>query len=175
MINIYSTSVTSEVTSELLILQDLKEHLNITHNDDDAYLDRLIVSTRKRIEKITGRAIGTQQRQIVMELEGDTILPGSPVKSIVSAQVFDNTSFATATADSYKLIGNYFKTYSSNTWTVSYNCGYASEVELPADIMLAWLNECAYRYMNRGDVKSAGDYDTETYRLLKPYIDLSWV
>lgn len=175
MIKILSTRVTTDVTAELLIIQDLKDHLNITHTDDDEYLNRLIRSTRKRIENITGHAIGTQRREIIMELEGDVILPGLPAKSLVTIEQFDNSVYTAADTSSYALLGNYFKTYGCSTWRVVYECGYSTAVEMPDDIMMAWLNECAYRYINRGDIKASGDYDTETFNLLKPYIDLTWL
>lgn len=52
---------------EVVLLDDLKAHIRVTHNKDDEYLTKLIVEAREEIEDISGLALISQTWQMMLD------------------------------------------------------------------------------------------------------------
>lgn len=152
----YSIQTTVEPT-ELLSRADAKAHCKIDVIDDDTYIDFLITSVRKWIEKTCAISIGSQTKIWMADLQGgkEIEIPYGPVISITSAAYKTDlgSTYTTGVASTdYDSDGLEFKTFTPffrKRWKVTYTCGYTS---IPADIKEVWLMVILYIYENRGDV-----------------------
>ena len=170
--------VTTAVASELLsVSNDIKPHLRITHTDDDTYLTFLGKAVREDFEKWLNRGIGEQQVTLIADLTGEDEyqLPYAPISSLVAYEKTDFNTYEAITAYSdYDLDGQDDKTFTpmwSGRFKLVYTCGYTS---LPHGLKLAMLNECAYRYDNRGNEQTPG-LSEQAMELAKPYKLFSWL
>lgn len=137
-----------EDVTEPLTLGQVKDHLNITFTDNDAYLERLIKHCRAAVEKYTGLSIVEKSITIHLDnYEGGYQLPYGPIfgtpyvtdKDLeeITSPVFAGSRF------------QYIVSPASGNIIVSYSAGYDGNV--PNDLKLAILEEIAYRNENRGD------------------------
>jgi uncharacterized phiE125 gp8 family phage protein len=89
--------VTVAPTEEPLTLAEMKEHLRVDTDAEDAYITALIPAARTMLEQETGRAF--LQQSLRLRLDGapssrDILLPRAPLQS-VSAIQYINTAGAT--------------------------------------------------------------------------------
>jgi hypothetical protein len=116
----YGSVRVTQPTIEVVLLDDLKSHIRVTHNDDDEYLNKLIKEAREEFEDITGIALISQtwqfmldawpgrrdqwwdgvQQMAITELDGGfpAIMepPRYPLISVDTVNVYDESSNATA-------------------------------------------------------------------------------
>lgn len=79
-------------TVEPITTAELKAHCRIDSSAEDTYLDTLIVSARKSVELITGRALINQTWDLTMDLEPATAvlrMPLPPLSSVTSVKYYD--------------------------------------------------------------------------------------
>ena len=98
-------SLTTAPTAEPITLAELKDHLQITWPDEDAYLENFVLPTaRQMAETITHRALITQTYTLKLGSFGTDVivLPRPPLSSVSSIQYVDNAgSTQTWSAASY--------------------------------------------------------------------------
>lgn len=130
---------------------DLKNWLKIDLSDDDAMLAMIITAAMIQIERYAN--ISLVNRTITATITnglGNFILPYGPVKAITSVKTLAGDAITITSQGN--VINESFLVY-SGTGIVTYTAGY---ITLPANLRVAWLQQCAYIYENRGDEK-AGD------------------
>lgn len=160
----YSLQRSSEPAVEPVSLTELKSHLRVDHNADDARLESLISMARQAVERDTGRSLITQTW--VARLDQwpchaiDLMHP--PVQSVTSITYIDGSgvtqtwSASEYSVDLYSQPGLIRPAYGC-TWptvrgdyrgiTVTYVAGYgASGVSVPHELRQAVLLRCQMEY-----------------------------
>lgn len=171
--------VTAETGSEPVSLEELKDHLNISfsgpddYNDDDNYLSALISSVRDFVERYCG--ISIKAKTIVAEIRnecGGVDLPCWPVYAVVSSVDKDNVSVTLSiSGDRLKTIDGPVTDYIKVTYTAGFMKFGPSYV--PRALKQAILEECAFRYNNRG--LAEGIMSESAKLLLSPFKKKSWL
>lgn len=138
--------------SETLSLTDVKNHLRITHSDDDDKLRQLIAAVREKTEHELGKTLVTSTRELKLDAFPDEIgLDYRPVQSITSIEYIDTDGAnQTLAADQYQFDrqGRVKPSY-GNSWpdtrdaydavTITYVAGETHAGNVPQDIKLAML------------------------------------
>ncbi len=72
-------------------LQETKNHLRVTLDDDDARISNLIRSATAQVEEYTGRALVERQVKLILDSfpAGDIELPMPPLKSVQAVKYWD--------------------------------------------------------------------------------------
>jgi uncharacterized phiE125 gp8 family phage protein len=175
---IFDTKLITDVDKEILTLSEVKDHLYITHSDDDTYLTGLITKARKQIQNYCTIAIGSQEWVWLADFVGnvETQIPYQPV--ITVDDVKEKTDYGTYTSivlhTAYDIDGENEKSFTpfyDGRFKVEYTTGY---VVLPDDLKQGWLAQILYLYENRGDENKQGLSEIAK-DLVAPYRDLSWV
>lgn len=97
--------VISGPTQEPVTLDDLKSHLRVTRQEENAYLEGLLVAAREYAEQRTGRVFLTQSLVALSPdwADGTFELLRSPVQSVESVKYYDTDGVLT-TLDSSSYI-----------------------------------------------------------------------
>jgi uncharacterized phiE125 gp8 family phage protein len=171
-INAVWAIVTDVATDDPVSLDTVKQHLRISHDDEDSLLESYRTAARKHIELISGVRIGLQTwdyRQSAMSMEW--WLPGAPLVSITSIKNYDadgveqTVDTASYRADTMSRPGRvewvsgiaYPALQSGRMYplTTRYVCGY-TEATLPRPVAQALLLLTGHFYENReGGASSA--------------------
>lgn len=93
---------------EPVSLAEVKAHLRVDADDEDAYITSLVVAARELIESLTGYALITQTFQMRLDAwpneEGAVELPRPPLQSITAIEIVDENGTPVAVdADSYEV------------------------------------------------------------------------
>ena len=106
--------VATEPTIELVTLAEIKVDLGVSHTDDDAKLERYIVSAREWVEKRTQQKIATQTWEFTIDEfpPAEIKLPFSPVQDVVSI-LYDDPTGLEAEVD---VIDYYVDNVSKDSW-----------------------------------------------------------
>lgn len=146
---------------EPLTRTDAKAHLKVTHTDEDAAIDAMIVAARAYVERITQRSLVTQTWVAKLDAfpsygsdryGGRIYLPKPKLQSVTSIQYVDtNGSTQTLASNQYQVVlggeferGNVSPAYSL-TWpdtrdqqdavTITFVAGYGTSAEVPEPII----------------------------------------
>jgi len=157
--------IVTEPTKEPLSISDVKEHLNITSTDDDAYLRSLITVARVQVEKITNRAMLTQTWDLWLDsFPSKFTLPYAPLQSVTSITYTDtNGDSQTVTSSVYTADTNeepaevflaYQQTWPStrdipNAVKIRFIAGYTSASLIPMPLKHAIYLMIGHMYENR--------------------------
>lgn len=177
--------VVGESGAEPVSLEELKAHLNMSFEgdgdlgDDDQYLIRLISACRESVENYCGISIKGKTIECTVRNEcGSVEIPFGPVSSISSSvDMYGNNVTLSTVGDKWRTILSpeidYIKiTYTTGFMRLGYN-------KVPHALKQAILEECAYRYNNRGKVDGLGSITSLTYVLSRtlcaPYKRRSWL
>ena len=166
----YSLYQTVAPAIEPISLNEMKDHLRVTGNDEDLYLNSLIKAARQHLESITGRAFITQTFQMLLdrfpmyEIE----VARSPLQSVTSITYTDNDGIVqTWTSAEYRVDTKSFvpritpeydyiypsARYVTNSITITFLAGYGnSAVDVPAPLRHAILLLAAHYYEHREEV-----------------------
>ena len=171
---IISKEYSSEGATEILDLADVKEHLYIDsgNTDFDSRLTKFITETRQYIEEITGLSLIDRTVTVVISYESSFGFPFGPLVSFDSASrpTGINEYEVLVNNDDYEIEFGKFTWYSGfNNIKLIYDAGYTEDT-LPAGLKMAWLNEIARRFENRGDSDVP-----DPNGLLNSYKDLEWL
>ena len=153
--------------SELVTLTEVKEHLNVTFSDYDAYLTALITQVREFAEQITGLALITQTVTAVIRNEiGGTYLPYGPVTSVTSCVDIDGVAvdYEVSGVDQLQVLtlSDYLKFV------------YVSGGTIQSGLKRAILEEIAYQWNHRGD-ENSGSISPQAKRKFKTYKASTWL
>jgi len=158
-----------EVGAAITVAQ-AKEHLRITHSDDDTYIEALTLATSEWCEEFQRRVY--VQREIVDYYDRfDMIIRPrkSPLVSVTSIQYYDsNGDLQTVDAADYRVDiisqpGRITEAYNAywpdtrdmtNAVIVTYEAGYAARADIPEEIKHAVKLMIGHLYENRESVTS---------------------
>lgn len=160
---VIKADITQETGAEPIILQEAKDWCRIDVADDDTLITKLIKAARLVCERYVNLSFipRTVTATIHNGLGGIT-LPYGPVTSEVAYSNIDESE-----ATGYDI-----NTGSGNDVVAVYSAGYAAG-ELPEDLRTAVLDQIAWMYNNRGDVKIASALSLESTLTLNPLRDVS--
>jgi len=105
-------NVVQQRSNEIVTLDEVKEHLRITFNDEDSYIQGLIVTARAMCENHCNRSIVQQEILMVLDSfpdsgcgnDGVIYLKRSPVQEVLSVQYYDSdNALQTLNSDQYYL------------------------------------------------------------------------
>jgi hypothetical protein len=146
----------SEVKSYMRLegFQDVNHSEATVFDEDDSLIETLIVSARKRLEKLYGISIIPKTlRATFTNLAGDIEIPQGPVISITSLKDrYDNLIVSA----NYTVVGDDFQTLESPCYekmVMTYEAGY--EV-CPEEIKVEIMRMVTYLFENRGDKEMKG-------------------
>ncbi len=91
-------------TSNVVTLQEAKDHLRVDSSDDDTYISTLIVSAQRQVESYTNRCLSdtTYHFRLSAYPKGGIVLPFSPIKSITAIKYYDSDNAEqTLSSDDY--------------------------------------------------------------------------
>ena len=140
---------TSLELPDTITIIDLKNWLKIDISDDDAMFAMIISGARIQIEKYVNLSLVSRTiKATINNGLGNFLLPYGPVKVIATV-----TTLAGDAIFNTHQGGVINEPFDDAISIVTYTAGYTV---LPANLRIAWLQQCAYIYENRGD-ESAGD------------------
>jgi uncharacterized phiE125 gp8 family phage protein len=125
---------TIAVTS-VITLSEVKSHINVDFNDNDAKIIELLKTAFREVELFTQKALKTKTiRQSYIEINGTIELAYTPVQSITSVTDSDLVTLTdyTKSFDNTKI-----SSYSASGIVVTYSAGYTT---LPSDLKNAILD-----------------------------------
>ncbi len=179
-------AVSVAATREPLLLHEAKEHIQVEHESDDAYIATLIKASRAVVENYTARALIT--RTLIVDFDADEAespitLPLAPLGSVSSVAYFstDGTSNSVAATDYYvvgtdpgRLVAQNSGWYRHRLYKsvrVTYTAGYGSSgTSVPDDLMHA-LKVVLFGLWNdptAKDIPQAAKMLMDPYRRLFP-------
>lgn len=184
--------IQTEPTVEPLTLTEVKAHLVIDHDDDDAMLVALIKAARKHFEMRTNRVVVRQKWRLFFDYYMGTVdLEPYQVQEVSAVQYLDadgatqtlSSSIYTVDVPRQKLYLAYGQTwpsirYVTNAWWVDVWAGYytvASPLDLmggiPQDAKHAMLMMVGDLYENRETRLDVQNYANPTYdALIAPHV-----
>ena len=155
-------------TVEPVSLEELKAHLRVDIDDDDALITSIGKAARQQAEVYTGRAFCTQTWDLFLDSWPTVIyLPYPPLSSVTSITYTDTAgdsqtvSTSVYTVDTDSEPGRIYLAY-GQTWpttrgirhaiTVRYVCGYGAAAAVPENVKHAIKIMAADMYENREEV-----------------------
>lgn len=147
---------------EPITLSEVKEHLKIDHNDEDNYLNSLIIAARQLVEKQYDIAFINQTwEEIKWGGRKEIFLNKYPVNNVQQVELLDDDGTSTITTDiiinndlgSVRYLLGKFPTY--QRVKVTYVAGYGDNTtDVPEGLKAALKMLITYLYENRGDVST---------------------
>ena len=172
----WAIEISTAPASEPISTAEAKTHLRETLSDatNDAYIDTLVATARKHVEKVTGQAMITQTIKLYLDRfpasDRPILLPRGPAASITSVQYIDTDGTTqTLSSSNYALDSKsyparlylaYNETYPStrpieNAVTITFTAGYgASGSDVDADLLHAMKLLITHWYDNRESATS---------------------
>lgn len=160
----HKTVLITPPTSEPITLEELQAHLKVDGEDD--YLNSLIITVRKAIERYLKRSILTQTWKVYADCWHDVMkIPSPPLQSVTSVKYFDiNGSLQTLDTENYWVVTTDEPGYIQRGYDVSYpelQYGRPDSVEIeyvagweecPEQIKHAIKIWCTDLYEHRGEL-----------------------
>lgn len=102
MIDPRRIKITTQPVTEPVSVAEAKEQLHIDHDDEDAYVDALIVAARSYCEMVTQRSFVTRTYTAYMDCwpAAKFTLPFPPLASVTSIKYYDDAGSPAATVSS---------------------------------------------------------------------------
>lgn len=168
-----SLTQTSAPAAEPITTAEAKKQLNVSHSDDDTYIDTLIAGARRWAETFTSRAFVTQTWEWRLDaFPGGAWpfrVPYPPLASVTSIEYLDvDGASQTLSTDVYETDGNsqpgrialkYNQSWPSvrggnviDVVTVTFVAGYGDLTTVPDEIKHALKLLVGHWYVNREDV-----------------------
>lgn len=181
----WTIQVSNPSTVEPWDLEEIKAHLRVTDDEDDAYLDALSVGVREWLESRLSKALITQTIKLRLDgwpCSGVIHLPRPPLTSVTSVQYVDSNGVTQTwgasnyTASIYRQPGTirpaYGISYPSlrtvpDNVTITYQAGYADAASVPQIVKSAGLVLMGTMFENRESIITG----TITAQLPLPLLD----
>lgn len=188
------SKVTVEPASEPVTVSEAKTQLKITGTSQDTEVASFIKSAREYVEKLTGRSLITQTRQIKLdyfpfcnfiELTNGPLIGSVAITYYDTDEVSQTLSSSDYWVDTHSeipriVIKNYWPSTKNmpNAVTIQYSAGYGSASAVPNALKEAILLLVGHYDMNRQAVIT-GTISTEisegVHRLIGPYVIVQYV
>ena len=144
--------VTTDLTTEPVTVQEAKDWMAITHNNEDTIIGELITRARQMIEKFCGLSFGEKEITAVIHADGrgePYALPYGPTISITSVlnRVAFSSSEVMVDGEDYQLQAGLFICRVEGLMEIVYEAGF---LELPEELKGDILRVTAWLFQNRG-------------------------
>lgn len=107
--------------SQAVTTQQAKEHIRVTHANDDAYIDGLIIAATDYVEFLTGRRMITQTWRLLRRQFDSKIYLGTPLESVNQIRYLDPEGIIQSlAATQYRLITSESPGYIEPVYGVSW-------------------------------------------------------
>jgi hypothetical protein len=141
-----SKTVTTDIVTELVTVDDAKLWLKISFSEDNAILTSLIKAARIYLENLTNFVLGAKTMEIIADFDyAESYALPQPLTSILSFQIWNGSAFVADTG--YYLFRNSLVINDSGRYKITFTCGYTV---LPNDFKTDILKLVAWNYQNRG-------------------------
>jgi len=141
-----SKTVTTDIVTELVTVDDAKLWLKISFSEDDTLIASLIKAARIYLENLTNYVLGAKTIEIIADLDyAESYYFPAPLTSILTFQKWDGSAFVATTG--YYLFRNSLVIDDSGRYKITFTCGYTV---LPNDFKTDILKLVAWNYQNRG-------------------------
>lgn len=175
--------MTAQPGAEPLALDEVKAHLRIEHDADDALLTGLIAAAREVCESFTGRALVTRGYSLYLDSwpAGGAVLPRPPLASVVRVNVYDADGaaeeFGGWVADAASSPGRVLMTSAApvpgrevNGIEIQYRAGYGfAPRDVPAALRQGMKQVVAHLYERRGEGGASALAASGALALFQPY------
>jgi len=177
--------LTTDTSNPVVSTAAAKIHLRVTHSDDDTYIDTLVETARRMVEKATGRSMFTQTYKLYLDdfpASGTKIyLPmAAPLQSVTSVKYYDtDATEQTLSSDYYNVDTHHepgliqlaegyswpeVETQYPSAVTIEYDTGYddSDATVLPAEMVHAVKLVVGHMYNNRdlvGEIDAIKNWD----------------
>lgn len=178
--NIYEPKFTESNPPEPVTLDQIKSQCRVDFPDDDSLLTLLGKGARKSLERYCSISMVPKQVNLTLDLIAAVEIPYGPNIAITSFVDKDGNTIDTGT---YEISGDQFQQirplgFQYYKARMQYTAGYANG-DVPEDLLIAILNEVAFRYEHRGDEgdtrKAVNPGICESARVLAdPYKRYTW-
>jgi uncharacterized phiE125 gp8 family phage protein len=150
--------ITTPVTTEPVELQEAKDWMKITFDEEDTIITDLIPATRELLERYTSRSLAPKTLTVLMEINDCSLfeLPYGPVTGVTTVtrkNEFDDDETMVAGED-YQVVGKMIRIQTPGTYEIEYEAGYDP---LPDDLRKDQLRLIGWMYQNRGIQFEAAD------------------
>jgi hypothetical protein len=146
MNTLISKTVTTDIVTELVTVEDAKLWLKISFTEDDTLIASLIKAARIYLENLTNFALGAKTMEIIADLDyTESYYLPAPLTNILTFKRWNGTEFVDNTG--YYLFRNSLALDDSGRYKITFTCGYTT---LPADFKTDILKLVAWNYQNRG-------------------------
>ena len=174
--------------SEPLLLGEVKNDLRIDDDDNDSFLEGLIVVARDFVESETNRALVLQTWELSLDsFAAEIMLPKPSLISVVSVSYVDTAGAVQALdpsvyqVDSRSVPGRLRPAYGEqwpatreemNAVTIRFTCGYGSRLQVPRGIKKAMILLIGHYFKNREETTDRKQYTLPNgiQALIGPYI-----
>lgn len=143
--------------TEILTLDQLKAHLQVTYTEDDDYLTELITACRQALEMFCNISLVEKTVTLFADLYCERELPYGPVSEFTSASLKTGNGEYTLQIDltDYEhdgITGGFqiFRPFLSGRYKLIYTAGYDA-AKVPKDLILDLKRICGYCYEHKGD------------------------
>lgn len=180
-----SLTLLSPATAEPVTLGEIKEHLRVTHSDEDALITGMAVAAARAVEARGGLALMPQAWRLTLDAPPDetVLLPVAPVSAVDAVSVIDGDDVAQPVdANLYETaIGAPGRVRPAGPWPapgvaldgvrIDFTAGYADAASVPDPLKQAVKLLAAYFFETR---EAAGDIRIHTVpqsvdALIAPY------
>jgi uncharacterized phiE125 gp8 family phage protein len=167
--------LTAETGNEPLTLTEIKAHLRVDHDEEDALIMLYAKAAREKVEAYTGRKLvkATYTMQLD-DLEGDIYLFPNPVISVEQITYYDSNdaqatlSSGVYTFDNYNTPAFIYERTNQdypgtngerNNVAINYTVGYENAEDVPSNAKAAILFITGFLYENRQAVSTLQSYE----------------
>jgi len=156
-----------------LTLQETKDWLIVTHNEDDTVIQRIIDAAVMTLESYCKRPFTPTEVTVYMDFcKNPLYFPRLPAISVTDVSIKVDrgyTGYESLPLDDYEVFADELILETTGIVYLRYTAGYGPG-ELPEAIKLALLHEIAYRYENRGDKNLDLGISEAAETYLRPYV-----
>lgn len=170
-------STVTDVVTEPVVLQDVKDFLRVDFADDNALITALITAARQLLEKQLNITIASKVLKVTFSCDGcyEYRIPYGPIEEIETVEFnYEFGETISITSDNYKIIGTDFKLFKGQQgyYTITYKAGYSIA---PEAIKQGILKQIAWMYENRGDDAIGGQVNRDVVIMLSGYNKNAWI